>query len=720
MKKRFIRSTQKILTVLLAGTMLCSTGIAVSAQGITDNPDDSAVETAEDIRIEGDFEYKVVDGSVTITHYNGNDLDVVIPATIEGLPVTAIGEHIFPERIYSENNYIAYFNNSTVETVTLPDGITEIGECAFSGCHNLKSINIPDGVTKISYQAFSLCDSLESIVIPDSVSELCGHAFGNCTVLSQVKLPYGITEIKEGTFANCSNLKSIDIPDTVTTIGNSAFRQCGFENFDIPEGITTIGDSAFRDCPLENINIPESVTDIEDYAFLGAKIKSISFPDGLEHIGKKVVAACTSLQSFTTPECMTEISESEFIGCASLKEIHFNENIKSIGKKAFCRCSGLESIVIPDHITELGEEVFSNCTGLKSIKLSDNITYIPQWAFKQCTSLTDVTLPKSCDTIGIGAFMECSALETITVPDGTQTMERGAFCYCSSLKYVNLPRSLKTIGNGAFDSCQALTDFVIPYGVKEVGIAVFQSCMNLKTLMIPETVEKFGHNGLENELISYTADCVIYGKTGTLAEKLALENNLRFVPVGDNVPLVNTSAVSSNTISANETVTLNASAEGGTGDYTYALMYKKSTGDKWVKIGTKYGKASTGSFTPKSAVKYDVMINVKDSSGKIKSKTFTVNVKAPLKNKTTVNAESVKVGEKIVLKGAASGGTKGYTYAFYYKKSKNSEWIEMTAPYTSKSCAFKPKSAVSYDVKSVVKDADGRTAETVYKVSATK
>ena len=94
-------------------------------------------------------------------------------------------------------------------------------------------------------------------------------------------------------------------------------------------------------------------------------------------------------------------------------------------------------------------------------------------------------------------------------------------------------------------------------------------------------------------------------------------------------------------------------------------MYRKITTETWTKIGKKYGTASTGSFTPGKAVTYEVMINVKDSIGRIKSKTFTIEVKKPVVNKTTVNAETVKVGEKIVLKGAASGGVKGYQYAFY-------------------------------------------------------
>ena len=91
--------------------------------------------------------------------------------------------------------------------------------------------------------------------------------------------------------------------------------------------------------------------------------------------------------------------------------------------------------------------------------------------------------------------------------------------------------------------------------------------------------------------------------------------------------LTNKSTVSATEVTKGTKITLTAKAEGGTAPYTYALMYKKSSSKTWTKIGTKYGTASTGSFKPGSATTYDVMINVKDSTGKVKSKTFTITVK---------------------------------------------------------------------------------------------
>ncbi len=175
--------------------------------------------------------------------------------------------------------------------------------------------------------------------------------------------------------------------------------------------------------------------------------------------------------------------------------------------------------------------------------------------------------------------------------------------------------------------------------------------------------------------------------------------------------LVNNSTVSAESIVLGQSVKLNGLAVGGTGKYTYALLYKKSTSSSWVTIGTKYGTDSTGSFKPGSAVSYDVMINVKDSAGTVKSKTFTVKVSAAgqtLTNKSTVSATAITLGKSITLRGAATGGTGKYTYALLYKKSSATSWITIGTKYSSAYLgSFTPGKAVKYDVMINVKDSAG-------------
>ena len=80
--------------------------------------------------------------------------------------------------------------------VVIPEGVTAIGNLAFSYCKNLQSIVIPEGVTKIGREAFEDCTNLQSIVIPESVNEIGDFAFISCSNLQSVVIPEGVAEIR--------------------------------------------------------------------------------------------------------------------------------------------------------------------------------------------------------------------------------------------------------------------------------------------------------------------------------------------------------------------------------------------------------------------------------------------------------------------------------------------------------------------------------------------
>ncbi len=185
----------------------------------------------------------------------------------------------------------------------------------------------------------------------------------------------------------------------------------------------------------------------------------------------------------------------------------------------------------------------------------------------------------------------------------------------------------------------------------------------------------------------------------------------------------NVSTISAETVVVGTKVTLTAKAEGGTAPYTYALMYKKASSSTWLKIGEKYTAVSTGSFKPGSAVPYDIMINVKDSTGKIKSKTFKLNVTAgatALENNSVISADTVVKGAKVTLTAKAAGGTAPYTYALMYKKASSSTWLKIGEKYTTVSTgSFKPGSAVPYDIMINVKDSTGKIKSKTFKLNVT-
>ncbi len=148
--------------------------------------------------------------------------------------------------------------------VTIPDGVTEIGERAFFDCASLTSIRIPDGVIKLGQYAFGQCSNLTSIIISDSVTEIGAYAFWGCRNLTSVNIPGSVTQIVDCAFWECSSLTTVIMADGVTEICRMAFRGCSsLTSVIIPDSVTYIGNAAFGGCrSLKEITFPESVMEI--------------------------------------------------------------------------------------------------------------------------------------------------------------------------------------------------------------------------------------------------------------------------------------------------------------------------------------------------------------------------------------------------------------------------------------------------------------------------
>ena len=98
--------------------------------------------------------------------------------------------------------------------ITLPQGITKIGDCAFLDCSALQTINLPDGLISIGAQTFMACDALTEIVVPESVTEIGQNCFKACINLKTVSLPAGLTSIGNYLFLDCSSLETVNFGGT--------------------------------------------------------------------------------------------------------------------------------------------------------------------------------------------------------------------------------------------------------------------------------------------------------------------------------------------------------------------------------------------------------------------------------------------------------------------------------------------------------------------------
>jgi BspA type Leucine rich repeat region (6 copies) len=186
--------------------------------------------------VQAQFYYWINNGTITITGYTGSGGAVTIPDTINGLPVTSIGDGAFE------------FCTS-LTSVTTGNSVTNIGQLAFHSCTSLASVTIGNSVTSIGYAAFASCTNLTSVTIPISVTSIGNNAFNQCTRLTSVTLPNSVISIGTLAFSHCSNLTNVTIPNSVISIGYGAFDSCtSLTSVTIPNSVTSIGDYTFGYC----------------------------------------------------------------------------------------------------------------------------------------------------------------------------------------------------------------------------------------------------------------------------------------------------------------------------------------------------------------------------------------------------------------------------------------------------------------------------------------
>ena len=353
----------------------------------------------------GDYQYALLDdGTIEITKYNGSAKRLDIPAKLAGKTVTAIGDSAF------------YYCNS-LTTVTIPDSVEQIGMNPFAACSRLKTISvspehlyfatidgvlfrkadkalisypagiisstytIPQGITAIGDGAFSFCYSLTSVTIPDSVTSIGGFAFDYCKSLTSVSIPDSVTSIGDGAFSWCSSLTTVTIPDSVTAIGDSAFYYCtSLTSVTIPDSVTAIGDSAFYYC---------------------YSLTTVTIPDSVEQIGMNPFAACSKLKTISvSPEHLyfatidgvlfrkADKALISYPAGISSSTYTIPQGITAIGDGAFYSCDSLTTVTIPDSVTSIGDKAFSSCYSLTTVSIPDSVTSIGGFAFDYCNSLT--------------------------------------------------------------------------------------------------------------------------------------------------------------------------------------------------------------------------------------------------------------------------------------------------------------------------------------------
>ena len=415
-----------------------------------------------------------------------------------------------------------------ITAAVFEEGVTHIGDWAFSAEHDLRSVTIPASVSSIGKNAFWNNHDLKSITVAADNTHYCsvdGVLFNkDKTVLIQYPggiedsayaIPNNVTIIGRNAFYG-ARVKSVTISNGVTSIEKQAFSFCQrLTSITIPGNVKTIGEDAFADCPdLVSVTIEDGETAIEDGAFYGCTgLTSVSIGNGAKRIGKKAFLGCRSLMSVTIGSGAATIDDDAFRLCEKLTSVTIGNGVTHIGAGVFSRCKNLTSVTLPKSVNHIGEFAFAECDGLMSIKVFGNVRYIGESAFAGCDNLATVTIPSGVTEIKHKMFFGCRNLKTVTIPKSVTYIGSYAFMGCPSLTSVilqnprppevdsyafiadnwnpvnmNWSRTDLYVPISGFFAYRASDTWLVFGSVKPVGVTRFALCLLATVLMLSAAV----------------------------------------------------------------------------------------------------------------------------------------------------------------------------------------------------------------------------------------
>ena len=331
----------------------------------------------------------------------------------------------------------------------------------------IKSVAIEDGITVIGNSAFSGCNNLTSVKLGKTVTDINGLAFSGCSVLTSIEIPNSVKNIWECAFERCG-LTSISMPDSVEYLSIGAFNNCSsLENVTIGEGMVIIDESVFAGCDtLSNVYYCGSEAEKNDISIGG---NNTSFINATWHYTKIILDSGTCGENVTwelgEDGILTISGDGAMADYLSFSRVPWDDSRSKI-----------KTVVIKDGVTSIGRSAFNNCEFLTSITIPESVTNFGDYAFYACESLTSITIPDGVTSIGYFVFGYCSSLTSITIPDGVTSIEERAFSGCESLISITIPNGLMSIGDSAFYSCYSLTSITIGNGVTGIGEYAFFYC----------------------------------------------------------------------------------------------------------------------------------------------------------------------------------------------------------------------------------------------------
>ena len=612
--------------------------------------------------------------------YNGSAESIVIPAkNSKGDYFTAIG--------YNSNKQFLTDSVNEVTSVSFEKGnhITIISSGAFKGYTKLETIVLPEGLTKIETGAFQGCTGLKEIVIPSTVTSIGPRAFMGCTNLQKITFKSRSNAdltLGQSAFENCTALETVNFEDnSVNTVGFAAFRNCaGLKLVKLGKGVTGLGSESFVDCAnLKAIVIPSSCTSFESShtpAFTKGSDLMIYGEAGSVALS---YAAKNKFKYAEIPQDQSEISASNIpVGgvvtvtpnvSGGYSSVTDGTRIKNFQYKIeFAKSSG-EVIKQTDWIRQ-GDQPNYNLT----IPAKDNykITVAMQDENGVDTVGTfavkgvEVSEPLSADAVISSEQITLGKSVTVNVDANGGSVANGGYTY--SIQCVEAAANFGKDVYGETASAEFTPtetgDYLVKVSVKDGAGSVVERYLNFT---VTEKLRNFSSVSIKGNKVIVDAKAAggngdytygIYYKKDTAtsknwttkkSEKVNTDPHavLDFsanpgiynvcVKVKDSTGTIvkkyfdvafNLEAdvsVSAESVTLGSTVKITASAKGGSGEYSYAVLYKQKAQTKWT-TKQDFSVNNTISVKPAKATDYDICVKVKDTNGTIVKKYFTVNV----------------------------------------------------------------------------------------------
>ena len=170
--------------------------------------------------------------------------------------------------------------------------------------------------------------SVKKLVVEDGITSIGNDAFSDCESLASAELAEGITSIGDGAFTGCYDLEKINIPNSVTSIGYDAFDSCWtLPSLELPSGLSKLESSAVSFTAFKELTVPHGVKVVDSYlATYNDNLTTVTLEEGVEEIWHRAFWGCEKLNNITIPRSVKKIEGEAFLECTSLKSVTISKN----------------------------------------------------------------------------------------------------------------------------------------------------------------------------------------------------------------------------------------------------------------------------------------------------------------------------------------------------------------------------------------------------------